>query len=284
MSSKAKALFKRLRSKAIEERERERNETPEPVPVLRQVGTFTVPERVKYSSVPKNLKREDEDIDPLEYFQKDRIKIEPSDMKEYSTKKDIEAKEKMKNKIEINPKTGMMGPTSHKINFMDMLKARNKIKKMDGSGNPLNPLAPDGKKNERNNLSMENRKPIKEENDEDDEMEERNRSAVKREIDSTQNFYVKLILARNRFNQKNVNEDNVYQNILTLVDELNSIKDLPIEYANQINDLLMKLELPQHLIVDNDVQDYVPEEQFVPLITNPMPLDQAIKKLNLSDN
>ena len=46
----------------------------------------------------------------------------------------------------------------------------------------------------------------------------------------------------------------------------------------------MKLELPQHLIVDDDVQDYVPEEQFVPLITNPMPLDQAIKKLNLSDN
>ena len=172
----------------------------------------------------------------------------------------------------------MAGPNSHKINFMDMLKARNKIKKIDNNIVDV--------KKDRKNISVDNRKVVKEEDeeDEDDEDNNRNKSVVRREIDSTQNFYLKLILARNRFNQNNVNEDNVYQNILNLVDELSSIKDLPIEYTNKINDLLMKLELPQHLIIDDDVQDYVPEEEFVPLITNPMPLDQVIKKLNLSDN
>ncbi len=283
MSSRAKALFKKLRSKIIEEREKERDETPEPEPKLKQVVSI-VAERLKSSSAPKNLNREEDDIDPLEYFKQERIKIEPSDMKEYaksSEKEKEKEKEKannIKNKVEINLKTGMAGPNSHKINFMDMLKARNKIKKIDNNIVDV--------KKDRKNISVDNRKVVKEEDeeDEDDEDNNRNKSVVRREIDSTQNFYLKLILARNRFNQNNVNEDNVYQNILNLVDELSSIKDLPIEYTNKINDLLMKLELPQHLIIDDDVQDYVPEEEFVPLITNPMPLDQVIKKLNLSDN
>lgn len=284
MSSKAKALFKRLRTKANEEKEKERNETPEPA-VLRQVGTFPQNDKKKFLSVPKNLKREkdDDEIDPLEYFKTEHIKIQPSDMKEYAQIKEVKEsdEENDKNKIEINLKTGMIGPTSHKINFMDMIKARNKIKKTD------NNTSGGEKKKERKNLSVENKKNKEEENANDDDEKEdknRNKSVIKRNADSTQNLYVKLILARNRFNQNNVTEQNVYQNILNLVDELNSIKDLPVEFANEINNLLQKLELPPHLIIDKDVQDYVPEDQFVPLIENPMPLDQVLKKLNISEN
>ena len=286
MSSKARALFKKLRSKANEEKEKERNETPEPN-ILRQVATFPQNDKKKFLSVPKNIKKEkDEDeIDPLEYFKTEHIKIQPSDMKEYAQIKEVkesdEEKEKEKNKIEINLKTGIIGPTSHKINFMDMMKARNKIKKNDNNTSG-------DKKKERKNLSVENKKNIKEEDnangDKEKEDKNRNKSVIKRNIDSTQNLYVKLILARNRFNQNNVTEQNVYQNILNLVDELNSIKDLPLEYVIEINNLLQKLELPPHLIIDKDVQDYVPEDQFVPLIENPMPLDQVIKKLNISEN
>ena len=110
------------------------------------------------------------------------------------------------------------------------------------------------------------------------------KSVDKKTDDNSQNLYVKLILARNRYNQNHIIEENVYQNIVNLVEELNAIKDMPKELSNEISSLLQKLELPQHLIIDKDVQDYVPEEQFVPLVANPLPLDQVLKKLNITEN
>ena len=82
----------------------------------------------------------------------------------------------------------------------------------------------------------------------------------------------------------NVIEENVYQSIMNLADEFNSIKDLPKEISDEVNSLLKQLELPQHLIIDNDVQDFIPEDQFVPLVSNPLPLDDILKKLNLTGN
>ena len=292
--SKARALFKKLRNKANQEKQKERNETPEPgfndlEPIPKDKG-------MRVQSAPKILKKapekDEDEIDPLDYFKTEHIKIEPSDMKEYATKEELEEEEKSKevhkniNEVIIDTKTGMMGPTSHKINFMEMMKARNKVKKTN------EPVKENEKSHEnRKNLSVDHRK-----NNIGDEDEEENRrkkiekrikvkSVEKNSEDNTQSLYVKLVLARNRYNINHlVTEENVYQNIMNLVDEFNSIKDMPQEMSDEINSLLQKLELPQHLIIDSDVQDYIPEDQFVPLISNQTPLDQIIKQLNLTEN
>ena len=303
--SKARALFKKLRKQANEERLKERSETPEiaihkPEPNRREKG-------MKNQSVPKIIKplqqNDDDEIDPLDYFKTEHIKIEPSDMKEYAPyekPKEEQEEEKSKeiqtkiNQIAIDSKAGIYGPNSHKINFMEMMKARNKVKKTN------EPLFVEEKPPEnRKNMSVDQRK-IKKIEDEEEEKEKEEKEEKKKKTDkrikvksveknnddeNIHNLYVKLVLARNRYNRNNfVTEENVYQNIMNLVDEFNSIKDMPEEMSDEINSLLQKLELPQHLIIDKDVQDYIPEDKFVPLISNPAPLDQIIKQLNLTGN
>ena len=303
--SKAKALFKRLRTKAIEEREKEekeRNESPDKNGIQKSESCPIDPNK-NGLPIPKLLiplkEEKEEEIDPLDYFKTEHIKIEPSDMKEYEIfeeKKEAEEDKTNKNKenkkeneIVIDMKTGVMGPTSHKINFREMMKARNKIKKNEKGE------IEDGKKQNRKNLSVEPRKNKKKQeeeiaNEEEEKEKEKKekrikvKSVEKNPEDNTQSLYVKLILARNRLSSKNVvTEENVFQNILDLIEEFNSIKDLPQEYTDEINNLLKKLEFPKHLIIDNDVQDYIPEDKFVPLIANPIPLDDIIKKLNITD-
>ena len=294
MSSKARALFKKLRAKINEEREKERNENQE------QNGkseSCTMGDRKQILIFPQTtIKEKEEEIDPLDYFKTEHIKIEPSDMKEFAPVEEIKesdgeksspSKDKQKNEVIIDTKTGVVGPTSHKINFMEMMKARNKIKKTDNS-------IEEGKKHERKNLSVQNRKIKKEEIEEDDKEEEEEekkedrrikvKSIEKNNVDNTQSLYVKLILARNRLSQNNiVIEENVYKHIMDLVDEINSFKDLPQDIYDEVNNLLKKLEFPAHLIIDKDVQDYIPEDKFVPLIANPIPLEQVLKNLNLTE-
>ena len=292
MSSKARALFKKLRAKANEEKEKERNETPEPSNIRKNeiIGVKKLS-----SSVPKNIIKEKDEIDPLDYFKTEHIKIEASDMKEYANygitkdsddekEKEKKKEEKKKNEVVIDLKTGMMGPTSHKINFMEMMKARNKIKK-DSASIPIE----EEKKSENKKIrSVGKRKTRKEENpviveEKKEDKRIKIKSVEKNPDDNSKSLYVKLILARNRFSsKKNPVEENVYQNIIDLLDEINSIKDLPEEIANEVNNLMKKLEFPPHLIIDNDVQDYIPEDKFVPLVTNPIPLEQVLKKMNLS--
>lgn len=286
--SKARALFKKLRTKIKEEREKERNETPEHYDYHKSESCPHV-ERKHALILPKTtIKEKDEDeIDPLDYFKTEHIKIQPSDMKEYGPVEEIneidgEKSTKSKDVI-IDTKTGIIGPTSHKINFKEMMKARNKIKKTGNSNE-------DEKKHERKNLSVQNRNAKKEEENDDEEEEKKEdkrikiKSVGKNDGDNTQSLYVKLILARNRFSLNNiVTEDNVYKNIMNLVDEINSVQNLPQEISDEVNNLLKKLEFPKHLIIDKDVQDYIPEDKFVPLIENPIPLEQVLKKLNISE-
>jgi hypothetical protein len=321
MSSKAKALLKKLRNKSIEEKEKNRKETPEPQGI-RTIGTMVEDPRRKVISVPKSIKDEKYNVDPLDYFKTEHINIEAMNMSEYAPKVEIKEVDEKKTdgtnsnndskklssknstsndanlnnsnnntKVTIKP-TATIGPTSQKINFLDILKARNKIKKSDNSPTAKVALEIRNKKtsDNRKNMSMEPRNVMKGVNKflkPEEKKEERRilvKSVDKKTDDNSQNLYVKLILARNRYNQNHIIEENVYQNIVNLVEELNAIKDMPKELSNEINSLLQKLELPQHLIIDKDVQEYVPEEQFVPLVANPLPLDQVLKKLNITEN
>ena len=166
--SKAKALFKKLRTKAIEEREKEekeKNESPEKKGI-KKFESCPIDQSKIGLPIPKLLiplkEEKEEEIDPLDYFKTEHIKIEPSDMKEFETfeeKKEVDedktnrSKEnKKENEIVIDMKKGMIGPTSYKINFREMMKARNKIKKNEKTENE------DNKKQNKKNLSVEPRK------------------------------------------------------------------------------------------------------------------------------
>ena len=105
--SKAKALFKRLRTKAIEEREKEekeRNESPDKNGIQKSESCPIDPNK-NGLPIPKLLiplkEEKEEEIDPLDYFKTEHIKIEPSDMKEYEIfeeKKEAEEDKTNKNK------------------------------------------------------------------------------------------------------------------------------------------------------------------------------------------
>ena len=295
MSSKARALLKKFRSKIKEERAKERNKTPEQNG-FHNSESCPLGDRKQILAFPKTpIKEKEEEIDPLDYFKTEHLKIEPSDMKEYDPVEEIKesdgeksnrSKDNKKNEVVIDTKTGVVGPTSHKINFMEILKARNKLKKNDES------IFAE-KNHERKNLSVQNKRIKKEEKVDDAEKQEKEKkeergikvkSVDKNKKDNSQSLYIKLILARNRLKQNTiVIEENVYKNIMELVVQIYSIKDLPQEISDEVNNLLKKLEFPTHLIIDNDVQDYISEDKFVPLISNPMPLDQILKKLNLTE-
>ena len=295
MSSKARALLKKFRSKIKEERAKERNKTPEQNG-FHNSESCPLGDRKQILAFPKTpIKEKEEEIDPLDYFKTEHLKIEPSDMKEYDPVEEIKesdgeksnrSKDNKKNEIVIDTKTGVVGPTSHKINFMEILKARNKLKKNDES------IFAE-KNHERKNLSVQNKRIKKEEKVDDAEKQEKEKkeergikvkSVDKNKKDNSQSLYIKLILARNRLKQNTiVIEENVYKNIIELVVQIYSIKDLPQEISDEVNNLLKKLEFPTHLIIDNDVQDYIPEDKFVPLISNPLPLGQVLKKLNLTE-
>ena len=295
MSSKARALLKKFRSKIKEERAKERNKTPEQNG-FHNSESCPLGDRKQILAFPKTpIKEKEEEIDPLDYFKTEHLKIEPSDMKEYDPVEEIKesdgeksnrSKDNKKKEVVIDTKTGVVGPTSHKINFMEILKARNKLKKNDES------IFAE-KNHERKNLSVQNKRIKKEEKVDDAEKQEKEKkeergikvkSVDKNKKDNSQSLYIKLILARNRLKQNTiVIEENVYKNIMELVVQIYSIKDLPQEISDEVNNLLKKLEFPTHLIIDNGVQDYIPEDKFVPLISNPLPLGQVLKKLNLTE-
>ena len=295
MSSKARALLKKFRSKIKEERAKERNKTPEQNG-FHNSESCPLGDRKQILAFPKTpIKEKEEEIDPLDYFKTEHLKIEPSDMKEYDPVEEIKesdgeksnrSKDNKKNEVVIDTKTGVVGPTSHKINFMEILKARNKLKKNDES------IFAE-KNHERKNLSVQNKRIKKEEKVDDAEKQEKEKkeergikvkSVDKNKKDNSQSLYIKLILARNRLKQNTiVIEENVYKNIMELVVQIYSIKDLPQEISDEVNNLLKKLEFPTHLIIDNDAQDYIPEDKFVPLISNPLPLGQVLKRLNLTE-
>lgn len=107
-------------------------------------------------------------------------------------------------------------------------------------------------------------------------------AARKRSAKDDKNFYVKLILARNRFMKgKGEEELNIYKKILNLEKELRGHKDYPKEYYDAINEAMEKVALPKHVINDTDVQDFIPEDQFVPKFKEPIPLDQLFQSMGL---
>mgnify|MGYP006873053107 CR=1 FL=1 len=278
MSTKARSLRKRLKAKE----EQIKPEKPE----VTNITTSKLNSQLQNDSKKKQsdiksqvpLQRRDSYIDPLEYFQKEHIiKDENNIMEEIfgEEKDDFEEKgENKEQKPKPKPKGGMvmgmpvpmgmpgMGP---KINFEEMMKARAKIKKEQKPERPA---------------SVQNR-PVQKKIeilDEDNEEEPQIKAGHE------QNLYIKLILARNKYNELSSNKANVHKKILEQIEILRKIKDFPLKYLEKVDEYESKLKIPDRLILDLDVEEVDKDKEYEKIVKNPLSLDDIINSLNIGGN
>ena len=278
MSTKARSLRKRLKAKE----EQIKPEKPE----VANITTSKLNSQLQNDSNKKQstiksqvpLQHRDSYIDPLEYFQKEHIiKDENNIMEEIfgEGKDDFEEKgENNEQKPKPKPKGGMvmgmpmpmgmpgMGP---KINFEEMMKARAKIKKEQKPERPA---------------SVQNR-PVQKKIeilDEDNEEEPQIKAGHE------QNLYIKLILARNKYNELSSNKANVHKKILEQIENLRQIKDFPLKYLEKVDEYESKLKIPERLILDLDVEEVDKDKEYEKIVKNPLSLDDIINSLNIGGN
>ena len=247
MSSKAKNLLRRLRTKKIEEQAAKsaetRTKTTSSNPELltnkqkSQVSNYS-------SSVPKNKKKRDSFIDPLEYFNKERIIIEKMSLEDYSSNKSKGEKDKQKKMGNMAPEKGF------KLNFEEMMKIRSKI--MKNEVKPENNKITDNPTTEQKN-------------------EKRNKE---------EDLYIKLILAKYKLDRKNNNE-HLYTEIVKKINELKGFKDMPDELNKELNNIIEDTKVSKHLILCPDVQLVDNDEGGQFAIEKTHSLDKIINSMNI---
>ena len=228
-------------------------------------------------------KRRDSYIDPLEYFQKEHIiKDENSIMDELFGEEKAEFEEngakKEEQKIKPKPKGGMMmmgmpmpmggmPGMGFRVNFEEMMKARAKIKK-EPEKKPERPA------------SVQNREVQKKiEIDEED-----NDAEPQIKAGHEQNLYIKLVLAKNKFNELRTGKANIYKKIKEQIQNLRQIKDLPPKYNEKVDEFESKLKVPELLILDPDLQFIDDNKECDKIVKTPLSLDDIITSLNVNGN
>ena len=290
MSNKARSLRKRLKAK---EEQTNKPEKPE----VTNITTSKLNAQLQSESKKKQLeqqllsqapaKRRDSYIDPLEYFQKEHIiKDENNIMDEIFGDEKEEFEENNDGKKEGNkdqkpkgkPKGGMMmgmpmpmgmPGMGFKINFEEMMKARSKIKK-----------EPAQEKKPERPASVKNR-PVQKKIEID---EEDNDAEPQIKAGNEQNLYIKLVMARNKYNELSSTKANVHKKILGQIQTMKQIKDFPPKYIEKMNEYESKLKVPERLILDPDVQEIDKDKEYEKIVKNPLSLDNIIKSLNLGGN
>lgn len=252
MSSKARALFKRLRSKANEERQKERNENPEESQILK---VETLPMSFNTNKFLNNEK----EIDPLDYFKTEHIVIKEANMEEYSIaniRKEIAEEEKKDKEAEnITKIGGMFGVRGFKVNFEEMMMARSKVKR----------------DSQQKSLSVGTRTK---------NVEKPTYEYVKKNYRNKEdNLYIKLILAKNKYSLGN--NSRIYSEILKKIDELKGLQDLPKDLSKELDGIINDIQLPKHLVLCSDVQFVSDDEDDSDSIGQSISLEQVIKKMNL---
>ena len=268
MASRAKSLMKKLRIQHKEEiQENKEDSTKEnPRPSITDVHKAGV------RSVSSNTgSRRTSFIDPLEYFNKERIVVKPENMDQYIVKKEEVLKEiqedmekenealceKEKERELKRKKVGAVAPKGARINFEEMMKARQMVKSSDKkkSNSVQTRHRADSNTNEIGSISVER----------------------KSETSYEQNLYIKLVLARNKYNQRFKNTKNIFEQIITKMKELKDIKEMPEHLLKEIEDLYIKLHLPEGLIMDPDVQTVSTDDDASDPIGVKVNLDDLVK-------
>lgn len=210
-------------------------------------------------------------IDPLEYFNKERIVVQPENMDQYIVKKEEVIKEIQEDMDKENEllltekekerelKRKKVGAVSKgpRINFEEMMKARSMVKSSDKKKSQSVQTRHRADSNEKGSFSVER----------------------KSETSYEQNLYIKLVLARNKFNQKDKNSKNVYQQIMDKMGELKKIKEMPENLLKEIENVNLKLILPDNLILDSDVQTVATDDDVSDPIGVKVNLDDLVKNI-----
>ena len=284
MSNKARSLRKRLKEKEEQEKKQEKPEVTN-IKTSKLSGQLQLDSKKKQQEQPLSsqapVNRRDSYIDPLEYFQKEHIVKDENnildeifgDEKEEFEENDGKKEENKDQKPKAKPKGGMMmgmpmpmgmPGMGFKINFEEMMKARSKIKK-----------EPVQEKKPERPASVKNR-PVQKKIEID---EEDNDAEPQIKAGHEQNLYIKLIMARNKYNELSSAKANVYKKILDQIQNIRQIKDFPPKYIEKLNEYESKLKVPERLILDPDVQEIDKDKEYEKIVKNPLSLDNIINSL-----
>ena len=267
MTDKTKSLFKKLRTLRKEGSAEKKLETA--AENATQPNNNPPPQGVKTAprSVSSKISgRRASFVDPLEYFSKEHLVVKPGNMEEYIYKppeviKEVdETQQKRKKTTAMPPKGGGAG----KINFEEMLKVRQSLRSTTIASKDAKKPASVGRPGTK--------------------LGDPKAAAVdkKKSAQYEKNLYIKLVLARNKYNQKknNVTSVNIYQEILAKIDELKNIKDMPPNLSDEIDEMVGKLQLNEGMVVDQDVETVLSDEDDSdPIGIKIVPLKDIIKKI-----
>ena len=100
--------------------------------------------------------------------------------------------------------------------------------------------------------------------------------------DREQRLYIKLILARNKFNKSNINQQDIYLDILKKIDQIKEFPDKTGELKNELNEIENDLKI-KNLVLCPDVQ-LVSDEDETDSIGKQLSLEQIINKMKLKSD
>ena len=205
-------------------------------------------------------------IDPLDFFKIEHPLEIDKNLEQFGLN-DLESEEKKEEKKENEPNKkpkmkALIGAIGYKIKFDEMIKARNKIKK-------------DDKNQQKKSLSVGSRT-VK--NNEKNKFEIINRTKEDRD----QRLYIKLILAKNRFNKFNINQHDIYLDILNKISQLKEYPDKTGLLKKEINDIENNLKI-KNIVLCPDVQ-IVDDEDETDSIGKQMSLEFIINKMKIKSD
>lgn len=265
MSTKARSLLKKLRAKKHEEEENEEKEIKE-----RAKSEEKRTENIKTLNLGA-MKDENSGkvtyIDPLDFFKTEHpLEIDKTldefGLNEVEDKTNKEEKNENEKEKEKKPKLkALIGAVNMKIKFEDMMKARNKVKKEEKTQNKKSlSVGSRNVKNDKNKFELIN----------------------KTKEDRDQRLYIKLILARNKFNKSNTNQQDIYIDILTKIAQIKEFPDKTGELKKEIDEIENDLKI-KNIILCPDVQ-IVSDKDETDSIGKQLSLEQIINKMKLKSD
>ena len=179
MSAKARSLLKKLRTKKHEEEEKEERERPKS-----EEKRIENIKKLNLGAITDNKSGKVTYIDPLDFFKVEHPLDIDKNMDDFGlndSENETNNEENKNKEEEKKPKMkALIGASVNKIKFDEIMKARNKIKK-DDKTQPKKSLSVNSrnvKNNDKNIFEIIN----------------------KTKEDRDQRLYIKLILARNKYN------------------------------------------------------------------------------------
>ena len=200
-------------------------------------------------------------IDPLDFFKTEHPLEVDKNLDEFGLndeESEPKNEEKKENEEEKKPaKKGLVGAVGIKIKFDEMMKARSKIKKDDKvqTKKSLSVGSRNVKSNEKNKFEIIN----------------------KTKEDRDQRLYIKLILARNKFNKSNMNQQDIYLDILSKIAQLKEFPDKSGEIKKELDEIENNLKMKNivlcpdvQIVDDNDETDSIGKQMSLDFIINKM--------------